>query len=43
VKPGKSAQRINHYNILRTLLDFYDLPALGKSRDAEAIKGVWKR
>lgn len=43
VKAGKSAQRINHYNILRTLLDFYDLPALGKSRDAEAIKGVWKR
>ena len=43
VKAGKSAQRINHYNILRTLLDFYDLPALGKSQDAEAIKGVWKR
>ncbi|MEO8343538.1 MAG: alkaline phosphatase family protein [Gallionella sp.] len=42
VKPGKSAQRINHYNILRTLLDFYDLPALGKSRDVEAIKGVWE-
>jgi hypothetical protein len=42
VKPGISAQRIDHYSVLRTLLDFYGLPALGASRDAEAIKGVWK-
>jgi phosphatidylinositol-3-phosphatase len=42
VKPGVSAQRIDHYNVLRTLLDFYGLPALGASRDAEAIKGIWK-
>jgi len=41
VKAGKSDQRINHYNVLRTLLDFYGLPALGESADAEAIKGVW--
>jgi phospholipase C len=40
---GTSAQRIDHYNVLRTLLDFYGLPALGASRDAEAIKGVWKK
>ena len=44
VKAGStSAQRINHYNVLRTLLDFYSLPALGESRDVEAIKGVWKK
>ncbi|MCR4302964.1 MAG: alkaline phosphatase family protein [Gallionella sp.] len=43
VKPGASAQRINHYNVLRTLLDFYGLPAPGESREAEAIKGVWKQ
>jgi acid phosphatase len=43
VKAGKSAQRINHYNVLRTLLDFYDLPALGASHDAEAINGVWEK
>lgn len=43
VKTGSSNQRINHYNVLRTLLDFYDLSALGASRDAEAIKGVWKK
>jgi acid phosphatase len=41
VKAGKSTQRINHYNLLRTLLDFYGLPALGASADAEVISGVW--
>ena len=43
VQAGQSAQRINHYNLLRTLLDFYDLPALGASNEAEAIKDVWKQ
>jgi acid phosphatase len=43
VKAGKSAQRINHYSVLRTLLDFYDLPALGASHDADAINGVWEK
>jgi len=43
VNAGTSAQRIDHYNVLRTLLDFYGLPALGASRDAEAIKGVSKK
>jgi phospholipase C len=42
VKAGKSAQRINHYSVLRTMLDFYGLPALGESHDAEAIKGIWQ-
>jgi phospholipase C len=43
VKRGVSMQRIDHYSVLRTLLDFYDLPALGASRDTEPIKGVWKK
>ena len=43
VKEGSSDQRINHYSVLRTLLDFYDLPALGASRDTEALKGIWKK
>jgi len=43
VKRGISMQRIDHYSVLRTLLDLYGLPALGASRDAEAIKGVWKK
>ena len=43
VKADRSAQRIDHYSVLRTLLDFYDLPALGASHDAEAINGVWRK
>jgi len=43
VKAGQSDQRIDHYNVLRTLLDFYDLPAPGAARDAEVIKGVWNK
>ena len=42
VKQGVSRQRIDHYSVLRTLLDFYGLPALGASRDAKAITGIWK-
>ena len=41
VKAGTSDQRINHYNVLRTLLDFYGLPPLGASTDADPIKGIW--
>jgi len=41
VKAGSSDQRIDHYNVLRTLLDFYDLPPIGASRDAETIRNVW--
>jgi hypothetical protein len=43
VKVGTSPQRIDHYSVLRTLLDFYGLPSLGASRDAEPIKGIWKK
>ncbi len=43
VSAGTSAQRIDHYNVLRTLLGFYGLAAPGASRDAEAIKGIWKK
>jgi phospholipase C len=43
VKRGVSRQRIDHYSVLRTLLDFYGLPALGASRDAEPISGVWTK
>ena len=42
VKTGSSDQRIDHYSLLRTLLDFYGLPAIGASRDAEAIRNIWK-
>ena len=42
LKRGSSNQRIDHYKLLRTLLDFYGLPALGASRDTESIKNIWK-
>lgn len=42
VKSGTSAQRISHYNVLRTLLDFYGLPALGNSADVQPIEHIWK-
>jgi len=42
VKTGTSAQRIDHYNVLRTLLGFYGLSAPGAARDAETITGIWK-
>lgn len=42
LQAGSSEQVINHYNVLRTLLEFYNLPALGESREAAAISGVWK-
>jgi acid phosphatase len=41
VKRGSSDQRIDHYSVLRTLLDFYGLPAFGASRNAEAVKDIW--
>ncbi len=43
VKTGSSAQRIDHYTVLRTLLDFYDLPAVGASALATPIKGIWQK
>lgn len=42
VRRGQSAQHINHYGILRTLLDFYQLPAVAASHDAEPLKNIWK-
>ena len=43
VKAGTNSQRINHYNVLRTMLDMYGLPALGESADAQPITGVWRK
>lgn len=43
VKAGTNSQHINHYNVLRTMLDMYGLPALGESADTQTIKGVWEK
>jgi hypothetical protein len=42
VKPGKYGEKINHYNVLRTVEDVYGLPHLGKTGTAKAIMDVWK-
>lgn len=42
-KRGSSAQRINHYNILRTVSEMYDLPKLNESAHVKPIIGVWQR
>lgn len=42
VKPGKYAQRIDHYSVLRTILHMHDLPGLSESARAETIGGVWR-
>lgn len=41
VKPGNSMQRINHYNILRTIEEMFGLSYLGESAQAEPISGMW--
>ncbi len=42
VKPGQSAQRINHYTVLRTLAEMYGLPRLGESAKEKPIAGIWR-
>jgi len=42
VKPGKYTEKINHYNILRTIEDMYALPRLGNSASATPITNIWK-
>ena len=41
VQAGISDQRIDHYDVLRTLEDMYGLPPLGQAADAHAITGIW--
>lgn len=41
VKGGSYNQRINHYNILRTMEEVYQLPYAGISADSSAISGIW--
>jgi acid phosphatase len=41
VRTGTSDQRIDHYNVLRTLEDMYGLPPLGQAAAATPITGIW--
>jgi acid phosphatase len=42
VKPGRYAQRIDHYSVLRTLLQMHELPGINESARAAAISDVWR-
>jgi acid phosphatase len=42
VAPGRYAQHLTHYSLLRTIEDMYGLPRLGKSASAPPINGVWR-
>lgn len=42
IKPGTSAQRINHYTVLRMLSEMYGLPYLGVSAQEHSISDVWQ-
>ncbi len=41
VKAGSYSQRIDHYDVLRTLEDMYGLKPLGHSAKAHPITGIW--
>jgi acid phosphatase len=42
VKSGNSAQRVNHYNILRTIEEMFGLAYLGDSARVKTIDGIWQ-
>ncbi len=42
VKPGTYPVRINHYNVLRTIIEMYGLTPIGHSAEARPIVEVWR-
>jgi hypothetical protein len=42
VKPGRSAQHIDHYGVLRTIEDMYGLTRLNESVNAKPATGIWR-
>jgi acid phosphatase len=42
VKPGKYAQRIDHYGVLRIVEETYGLPLLNESAKAQSIRSAWQ-
>jgi acid phosphatase len=38
---ARSDQRIDHYNVLRTIEDMYSLPPLGQAAQAQPVTGIW--
>jgi len=42
VKPGQYGEKIDHYNVLRTIEAMYGLKPVGNSATAKPIKDVWQ-
>jgi phosphatidylinositol-3-phosphatase len=42
VKRGQFNERINHFNVLRTILDMYGLPLIANATNATPITDVWQ-
>ena len=42
VKPGRYAEPVNHYRLLRTLEDFYHLPATGQAARQQPITDTFR-
>jgi len=40
IRPGRYAQKINHYTLLRTIEDAYGLPALGRAAAKSALSKI---
>ncbi|MDB5019011.1 MAG: Phosphoesterase family protein [Pedobacter sp.] len=43
VVPGQYDQQINHYNVLHTLQEIYDLPGTRATANAEVISAIWNK
>jgi acid phosphatase len=41
VRRGASAQRVDHYGLLRTIEDMYGLAPLGEAAHAQPLTGIW--
>ena len=42
VKPGTYSVRIDHYGVLRTILEMYGLTPIGRSAEVKPIVEIWK-
>ena len=41
IRPGRYAEKINHYTLLRTIEDAYGLPPLGRAADVFPLSTIW--
>jgi hypothetical protein len=42
IRPGRYAERLNHYTLLRTIEKACGLPPLGRARAVSPLSTIWK-